>query len=152
MTKDNRPDKLFAAYGADVQRWPSDMRALAGEATPEAAAEAREIDALLSLASRPPSGDAAMARLMARIDAEAREEKVIAFTALRRPPRPSIFRLAAALPLAASLALGVYFGARGSLDFLLPSALTGGVALSDVPPDDLGGVGEADAYAEESLS
>ena len=54
--------------------------------------------------------------------------------------------------MAASLALGIYLGAKGSLDFMLPSAITGGVALNDDPPDDLGGVGEADIYAEESLT
>jgi hypothetical protein len=67
---------------------------------------------------------------------------------VRRGP----LRYAAALPLAASLALGVYLGAQGALDFMLPTAITGGVALNDDAPDELGGVGEADAYAEESLS
>jgi hypothetical protein len=65
---------------------------------------------------------------------------------------PGRLRYAAALPLAASLALGVYLGARGTLDFMMPSAITGSVAQTEDVPDELGGVGEADAYAEESLS
>ena len=51
------------------------------------------------------------------------------------------------MPLAASLALGVWLGANGKMDFIMPSAITGGVALNDDGEvDDLGGVG--DAYAE----
>ena len=47
----------------------------------------------------------------------------------------------------ASLALGVWLGANGKMDFIMPSAITGGVALNDDGEvDDLGGVG--DAYAE----
>ena len=120
---------------------------------PPDAAEAREIDAVLSLASVPPLPEGAAERLMARIAAEPQENKVVALAPRREAPRMSPWRYAAALPLAASLALGVYLGAKGTLDFMLPSAITGSVALNDdAPDDDLGGVGEANAYAEESLS
>lgn len=119
---------------------------------PPDAAEAREIDAVLSLASVPPLPAGAAERLMARIAQEPQENTVVAFAPRRAAPRRSPLRYAAALPLAASLALGIYLGAKGTLDFMLPSAITGGVALIDDAPDDLGGVGEADAYAEESLS
>jgi len=113
--------------------------------------EEHEIDRVLGLASRPELPAGAAARLMARIAAEEQESRVVVLP--QRPaPRRTIQRLAAALPLAASLALGIYLGAKGSLDFMLPSAITGGVALNDDAPDDLGGVGEADAYAEENLS
>jgi hypothetical protein len=88
---------------------------------------------------------------MARIAEEPQEARVIPF-APRTLRRPSVFRYAAALPLAASLALGVYLGAKGTLDFMLPSAITGSVALNDDGLDELGGVGEANAYAEESRS
>ena len=55
------------------------------------------------------------------------------------------------MPLAASLALGIWLGANGKMDFMMPSAVTGGVALNDdAPVDDLGGVG--DAYAEEGTT
>lgn len=115
-------------------------------------AEEREIGRVLSLASEPPVPSDAMARLMMRIAAEPQDAKVIAFT-----PRPrgrgTFFRYAAALPLAASLALGVYLGAQGTLDFMLPSAITGGVAWNDDGAiDDLGGVGDADSYAQDSTT
>ncbi|MFN4142287.1 hypothetical protein [Aestuariivirga sp.] len=115
------------------------------------AREDREFAAVLARSSQAEVPAGAMSRLMERIAAEPQESKVLAFPP-QRPRRPILFRLATALPLAASLALGVYLGARGSLDFLLPSIVTGGVALNDESPDDLGGIGEADAYAEESLT
>lgn len=120
---------------------------------PPDAAEAREIDAVLSLASVPSLPEGAAARLMARLAEVPQENKVVAFPPRRAmAPVRSPLRYAAALPLAASLALGIYLGAKGSLDFMLPSAITGDVALIDDAPDDLGGVSEADAYAEENLS
>ncbi len=88
-----------------------------------------------------------MARLMHRVEAERPAAQVILLSP--RPARRPLIRVAAALPLAASLALGIYLGTMGSLDFMLPSAITGGIALNDEIPDELGGVGEADAYAEE---
>lgn len=117
----------------------------------ESAAEAREIDTVLSRASVPPIPQEAVSRLMSRIAAEPQDTRLVPFRPRQSASRRSLFRLAAALPLAASLALGVYLGAKGTLDFMLPSAITG-VALSDDEPDDLGGVGEADDYAAESLS
>lgn len=130
--KDNRPDQIKA----------------------ESEAEAREIDAVLAHATTPPLAPDALSRLMARIAEEPQEKPeatVIPFRPRERAPRPGLFRFATALPLAASLALGVYLGANGKLDFMLPTAITG-VALNDDAPDDLGGVGEADAYAEDNLT
>jgi len=112
---------------------------------------ARGIDAVLRLASDPPLAQGAAERLMARIAQEPQEARVVALP-LRGRSRPGLFRYAAALPLAASLALGIYLGAMGTLDFMMPSAITGNVALNDDVADDLGGVGEAEAYAEESQS
>lgn len=115
----------------------------------DAGAEARAIAAVLRLASDPQLPEGAADRLMARIAVEPQGARVIPLPR-RAPARPSLMRYAAALPLAASLALGVYLGAKGTLDFMLPSAITGSLAQNDDAPDDLGGVGEADAYAEES--
>ena len=110
----------------------------------------RDIAAVLARASGPQLPDGAMDRLMARIAATPQDAKVIAFTPRQRP-RSAFWRLAAAVPLAASLALGVWLGANGKMDFLMPTAVTGGVALNDdTPVDDLGGVG--DAYAEDGTS
>ena len=127
-----------------------------GKDTARAAQAGEEADfrAVLALASDPPPAEGAMARLMARIEREPQESAVVAFAPRAAAPRRRslLWRTAAALPLAASLALGVYLGAKGTLDFMLPTAITGGVALNDDAPDDLGGMGEADAYAEESLT
>jgi hypothetical protein len=115
------------------------------------AGEEREVGKVLGLASDPPLPEGAAARLMARIAAEPQEARIILLpqrAAARRNP----LRYAAALPLAASLALGVYLGAQGMLDFMLPTALTDGFVVSEDLPDELGGVSEAEAYAEESLS
>jgi len=113
--------------------------------------EAREVDKVLRLASDPAIPVGAMERLMARVAAEPLDARVIAMPQ-RAPVRRSPLRYAAALPLAASLALGVYLGAQGTLDFMLPSVITDDVAQYEEEPDELGGVGEADAYAEENLS
>jgi hypothetical protein len=115
--------------------------------------EDRETRAVLALASTPDIPGAAMDRLMARVAAEPQAAKVIAFTARPRARLASVWRLATAVPLAASLALGVWLGANGKVDFMMPSAITGGVALNDDGAvDDLGGVGDVTAYAEESTT
>lgn len=105
-----------------------------------------ELRRILSLASGPKPPAEAMARLMARVAVEPQQGKVVAFPPARRRGGWAL----AALPLAASLLLGVYLGARGQLDFMLPNAITGGVALGeDAIIDDLGGMGDA---AAENLS
>ena len=108
------------------------------------------IEAALAHASRPVLPEGAMDRLMARIAAEPQAAKVVAFAPRPRAVRP-VWRYMTALPLAASLALGVWLGANGKMDVFMPSVVTGGVALNDdAPVDDLGGVG--DAYAEEGTT
>lgn len=149
--RDKRIEDLLASYGADRARWPESRP---GSAAPEAESDARAIDRLLARASVPPLPDGAMDRLMAKLDAEApaASPKVVLFRPAARPEPRRVLRYAAALPLAASLALGIYLGAQGTLDTILPTAITGTVALNDDPMDDLGGVGEAEALAEESTS
>lgn len=110
----------------------------------------RALDAVLAHATVPQLPAGAMDRLMARIATEPQQARVIPFASRSAARRP-FWRYAAAVPLAASLALGVWLGANGKMDFLMPSAVTGGVALNDdTPVDDLGGVG--DAYAEEGTT
>ncbi len=112
--------------------------------------EERELRAVLAQASQPQLPAGAADRLMARIAAEPQAGRVIAFAPRAKAQRP-FWRYAAAVPLAASLALGVWLGANGRMDFMMPNAVTGGVALNDdTPVDDLGGVGAA--YAEESTT
>lgn len=108
------------------------------------------IDRVLAFATVPELPPGAVERLMARIDVPV-ADNVIQLQP-RSPVRRNIFRYAAALPLAASLALGIYLGAKGTLDFALPAAVTGEVASNDDTPDDLSGVSEAEQYAEDNLS
>lgn len=129
--KDTRPHQIPDGSGAD--------------------GEGHDIDAVLSLATHPPLPEGAMARLMARVAEQPQEVRVIPLPR-RASHRRSPYRYAAALPLAASLALGVYLGAKGTLDFMLPTAITGSLAINEDVTDELGGVGEADAYAQENLS
>jgi hypothetical protein len=144
----SRLRQLLESYGADRGRWPEADRGIDAASADEAAAEARDIDAVLSLASQPPAAGS-IADLMARLDDPA-PSQVIKFPA--RPRSRPFFRFAAALPLAASLAFGAYLGASGTLDFMLPSAVTGGVALNDDAPDDLGGVDDVAAFAQDGLT
>ncbi len=117
----------------------------------ETAAETGEIDIVLARASVPPIPAGAVHSLLARIADEPQQAAVLPFQPRGQAPRRSLLRYATALPLAASLALGVYLGARGTLDFMMPAAITG-VVLNEEAIDDLGGVSEADDYAAETLS
>lgn len=118
------------------------------------AAEMAEIDRVLSLASRPNLPEGAGARLLARLEQPPEQGAEVILFRPKARPMDGFLRYAAALPLAASLALGIYLGASGSLDSLLPATLTGDVATNgyDERIDDLGGIGEADAYAEEQTT
>jgi hypothetical protein len=138
-----RLQAVLASYGADPARWPVADRA---ELLPHLASagdaldEARLIDGLLDLTGPPQPQSGFEKRLMARI-------------AMRPPPRAR-FSLGwqAALPLAASLALGIYLGAMGELDRLFPSAVTGDVAAVDDDDGDVDGVTEATDYSGDQIS
>ena len=144
-----RLQNVLASYGADPSRWPVSERdellphleTLSAELT-----GARRIDQLLDL-SRPPAVPVDLqSRLMTRIN------NVHPFSA--RPAATRRFPLVwgAALPLAASLALGIYLGAMGSLDALLPDAIAGELASADDDDSDIIGVTEATDYSGDQLS
>lgn len=131
---------VLASYGADPARWPvADRDTLLPHLAEAAAAseDARHIDRLLDLVPAPSLASGLEAKLMARI----------------RTSAPAKFQLgwSAALPLAASLALGIYLGATGALDDLLPSLLTDDIAVME-DDGDSSGVTEATDYSEEQLS
>jgi hypothetical protein len=109
-----------------------------------------ELRRILALATTPEPSAGAADRLMARLAAVETTAQVVPFRP-RATRRPSWFAYAAAVPMAASLALGIYLGAMGKLDRLLPAAITGDLAMSFDPDADLTGVGEAEAYAEEQI-
>src|SRR5260221_361266 len=106
--------EVLASYGADPARWPAADRDLLAPHLDGAAAqlaEARDVDRLLSLAVAPPVLAGFEARLMARIDAGDRPSNVVTLTPRVVAPKSGLKWLAA-LPLAASLALGIYLGAQ----------------------------------------
>ncbi len=134
-----RLEAVLASYGGDPARWPAAERAVLQphlEAAGEALDEARFIDRLLDLAGTPTLAAGLESRLMARIGRGA----------------PARFRLGwtAALPLAASLALGIYLGAMGALDSLLPAVVTDEIASRE--EDDSSGVTEAIDYSGDQIS
>jgi hypothetical protein len=147
----NRIERVLAAYGADPARWPAEDREVLaprlGEIGP-AAAEARAIDAMLQAATVPELPAGAERRLLTRLDRRAG----VAGSPWRKTAPGSALRWISALPLAASLALGMYLGAVGTLDRFLPETVTGELATSNDDNADLSGVSEAEAYAEEDLS
>lgn len=142
-----RLQQVIDAYGADPARWPvSERSALEPllERGSTALREAEALDRLLALASSvEPRG-------------------VPAFGLLSRP-RPAITRpgalrhigrWTAMLPLAASVAMGIYLGSGNTLDGILPDSLAGDGAVSvfDVGAADLTGLGEAELFTEEDRS
>jgi len=147
---------VIAAYGADARRWPAaDRAALTEIAAAEDAAfdKAREIDLILSSASAPQDDERSMTRILQAIEADRRadDSKVLTFPAIGRP-RSSISPWLTALPLAASLAIGFYFGARGTLDAILPAAIVGDVAAVGDDPSDLSGVSDMEELAGDDTT
>ncbi len=137
-----RLDAVLASYGADPQRWPAAERTQLLphlEAAGEALEEARLIDRLLDLTPTPALTTGLESRLIARIGRQA---------------TPAKFSLGwtAALPLAASLVLGIYLGAMGALDGLLPLVVTDDIAAVSEDDDGSSGVSEATDYSGDQLS
>lgn len=103
-----------------------------------------ELDRLLAMASKPVAPEGAEARMMAKLD----PENVIAFR-----PRPEAWRSTlswlAALPLAASLAFGLWLGIAGVGTSYLPESL-GGDSVAAIDDSAVSGIDEAEAMAEES--
>lgn len=134
-------DRLLAvleAYGADPARWPTPDQRLtellaSSEPDIEAALkEARAVDRALALTTlpTPPAGAhrrvVAMADKLPGGDASA---KLVPIRPARRQPGPDRLsvpsRLTAISALAASLALGLYLGATGLSQGLMPALVTG---------------------------
>ncbi len=144
-----RLQAVLASYGADPARWPrADRDALkhfldhAGDDLTEAAA----IDRMLDLAPAPPVPAGLETRMLSRLNRDVRTTVVpFARPASKRAPSWPW----AAVPLAASLALGIYLGAAGDLDGILPQAVTGDLAAGD---DDPSGVDAATDYSGDVLS
>jgi hypothetical protein len=103
-----------------------------------------ELDRLLALASKPAPPHGAEDRLMAKINSE----NVVAFKPKSKKAQSTISWIAA-LPLAASLAFGIWLGAAGIGTGILPESLGGdSVAAADV--DVFSGIEEAETLAEDN--
>ncbi len=112
-----------------------------------------ELDTLLAHASQPPLPLGARERLLARMAAAAADAPVGANVVPLRRAAPAGSRLGwlAGLPVAASLALGIYLGSGGGLDAYLPSVAYG--ALADVSASDtLTGIEDMESFTEDDLS
>lgn len=131
---------VLAAYGSDPARWPESDRKLApllsADDTELSAPlrDARAIDAALARGSCPEIPAGAAERLVAKVANE--PSRVVPFAA-RAEGRPQPRRaampgtLAALSALAASLALGLYLGASGQGDWMIPPQ------LAEEPAEDL---------------
>jgi hypothetical protein len=112
-----------------------------------------ELDALLAHASAPPLPLGARERLLARVAAETEPRSgATNVVPLRRHarPHPRIGWLAG-LPLAASLALGIYLGNAGGLDAYLPG--TAYEMLAGASTDDaVSGIEDIEGFSEDDLS
>lgn len=134
--------QILEAYGADPKRWP------AGTVLPDGALDAdvksaAEIDSILDLAKAPEPSPAVLSRLVNALPARPGAE-VVRFPGPRSKPR---FGWAFAAPLAASLALGIYLGAAGSVAQFLPQDEM--AWLDDISDT---GLEEAEAEAEDGQS
>ena len=132
---------VLAAYGADPARWPAgDRKDLSHliDSSEEDYRDARDVDRLLQLASAPDLRSGAGDRVIRHVHA------------LRAAAHRPVLRWTAALPLAASLLLGIYLGGQEDVASWLPGIEQASAA--DDGDEDLTGVGEAETYAEENLT
>ena len=132
---------VLAAYGADPARWPAgdrnDLSRLI-DSSEENFRDARSVDRLLQHASAPELRFGAGDRVIRRVNA------------LRAAAHRPVLRWTAAVPLAASLLLGIYLGGQEDIGSWLPGIEQASTA--DDGDDDLTGVSEAETYVEENLT
>ena len=111
----------------------------------------KQIDAalekLLKRATDPAIPEDAEARRMAVIQAVEQKSNVVTFR-----PRSKYQRWAIGIPLAASLALGIYLGSKDTFDTYLPDSIMSGTLAdtSDLAPSS--GLDDAENYAEGELT
>lgn len=134
--------QLYAAYGADPGHWPKHERWLYREDVPpeliEGESDARMVDRLLAVLPVPVAPAQNLRQLITRAAPPPRRDATVH---VHHRSMPKLMQeWPAALALAASLAVGVWLGAAGVADDLLPSLLAGPVDIDTValdPPDNL---------------
>ena len=102
---------------------------------------------LLKRATEPSIPEGAEARLMAAIQAIEQQSNVVVFR-----PRPRLQHWAVGIPLAASLALGIYLGASGALDAYFPDSISDGTTADNSDSAPTTGLDDAESYAEGELT
>jgi hypothetical protein len=158
MSRENhqRLQVVLDAYGADPRRWPQgDRRDLAEmlKAIPQQVSEARQFDQVLSTATAPAGEPASFDAILSAIASDApRQENVVLFRSPAPSRRAVPIRWLAAVPLAASLALGIYVGATGSLDAFLPTSVVGETLAAGEDPGDLSGISDIEAMTGDEVS
>lgn len=113
----------------------------------------QELDGLLAHATAPPLPLGARERLLARMAEEPTAPAMPGNVVALRRPVPARSRLGwlAGLPLAASLALGLYLGSGGTFDSYLPAAaydVLAGATAEDVTT----GIEDMESFTEDDLS
>ena len=146
--RSERQARLIEAYGVESARWPEDERGAADERLP-GFAEARDLDRVLDHAGSPAPDPAARMAALARIMAASATPNVRVGRLHVRPAFAGWAPVATAL--AASFALGIYLGAAGLVDNLLPAASFGSdtAMIQDV---DVTGVSDVSELIEGSSS
>ena len=102
---------------------------------------------LLKRATDPAIPEGAEVRLMAAIRAVEPQSNVVNF-----PSRPKFQRWAVGIPLAASLALGIYLGSKGSLDNYMPDSIVGETLADTSDSSPSTGLDDAASYSEGDLT
>jgi hypothetical protein len=105
------------------------------------------LDRLLKRATDPSIPEGAETRLMAAIRATEQQTNVVKFQ-----PRPRIQRWAVGIPLAASLVLGIYLGAKGTFDNYMPNSIIGDTLADTTDSEPTSGLDDAESYAEGDLT
>ena len=105
------------------------------------------LEKLLKRATDPAIPEGAQARLMAAIRAAEQHSNVVPFQ-----PRAGLQRWAVGLPLAASLALGIYVGSQGLLDNYFPDSVIDAALADTSEPAPSSGLDDAESYEEGELT
>ena len=103
-----------------------------------------ELDQLIALASKPALPPGAEDRLMAKLNLA----NIVTFRYETKKAQSAISWIAA-LPLAASLAFGIWLGVAGIGTDILPESL-GGDAFAAADVDVISGIDEAETLAEDN--
>ncbi len=105
------------------------------------------LEKLLQRASEPAIPQGAEERLMAIIRATQQQSNVVQLR-----PRPPLNRWAIALPLAASLLLGVYLGTKDTFDSYLPDSVMGSTLAGATDSDISSGLDDVENYSDGELT